>query len=528
MRERTLELSAPARFRANALSILDEFGRPIRLSHHRPAPRATYDAARNDNQLKEVWNEARGTSGDAEASPQVRATLRNRAAYELRNNAYLRAMVDTRALYVVGRLPRLQLDTSEAGGSQSYDEAKQASFNAWAGEVRLGQKLRLCEILETQDGECFLALVINPRLRHPVKLDIQVVEAARVTGQMDKLRRKYYSDGIEYDEIGNPLSYDVLKEHPGGSAFLTGYLTFMGEYENKPAGEILHRFRPLRAQKRGVCEIGPAFRLGAQLRRYTLAVLTAAENVASFSWLLYSEHPQLAPVEVDPMDAVSLEYGSGLTLPAGWKMAQMQAQQPASTYREFKREILNEMGRCLYEPNNISLGDSSAYNYSSGRLDHQAFFKWIDTAQYDLGLDCSTIYARWNDFYQFTPRAQHMRDWEPGATEPHTWHFDGIEHVDPYKEAMAQQVRLANKTTNLSIEWARQGLSAEEGLRQMSRDQKLLKQYELLPEPGSEPRNGEGSIDAVGWVMAERIAEAIADRVDPERIAEALANMSRR
>jgi hypothetical protein len=37
-------------------------------------------------------------------------------------------------------------------------------------------------------------------------------------------------------------------------------------------------------------------------------------------------------------------------MPGGWKMAQMHAEQPATTYAEFKREILNEIARCLNMP----------------------------------------------------------------------------------------------------------------------------------------------------------------------------------
>jgi len=532
MQVKAMPLSGPMPVQAAAQSrgiILDQYGRPLRLSRVRPMRRAhgSYDAARDSNQLANVWAQATGASGDVVASPGVRAKLRNRAAYELRNNCYLRAQVDTRAMYVVGRCPRLQLDTNEFGGSEEYDRTKERSWQDWADEVRLGEKLKLAEILETQDGEVFLAMVVNQRLRSPVKLDLIVVEAARVSGQVDKLRRRHYYDGIEYDELGNPLNYDILDEHPGGSNSITTYQGLaLGSYTSKPADEIIHRFRPLRAQRRGVSEIQPALPLGAQLRRLTLAVLTAAENVAAFSWIVYSDHPGAEPVTIDPLDVIDLEYGSGLTMPAGWKMQQMQAQQPAATYREFKREILNEMGRCLYEPANIALGDSSGYNYSSGRLDHQAFFKWIECAQYQLGLDCTTVYARWNDFYQFTPGALVWNKWRPGATEPHTWHFDGIEHVDPYKEAVAQQVRLASLTTNLSREWARQGLSAEQGLRRLARDYDLVRELKLSAPAGA--TNGEGSIQAAGWLMADRVAEAVAEQVDPAAIAEALAAMNSR
>ncbi|MDR0608754.1 MAG: phage portal protein, partial [Planctomycetaceae bacterium] len=60
---------------------------------------------------------------------------------------------------------------------------------------------------------------------------------------------------------------------------------------------------------------------------------------------------------------------------------QIHAEQPTTSYSEFKRELLSEIGRCLQVPVNILLGDSSKHNYASGRLDHQTFFKSIKVEQ---------------------------------------------------------------------------------------------------------------------------------------------------
>jgi len=59
----------------------------------------------------------------------------------------------------------------------------------------------------------------------------------------------------------------------------------------------------------------------------------------------------------------------------------LHAEQPATTYAEFKRQILNEIARCLNMPFNVAAGNSSGYNYASGRLDHQTYFKSIRVEQ---------------------------------------------------------------------------------------------------------------------------------------------------
>ena len=56
----------------------------------------------------------------------------------------------------------------------------------------------------------------------------------------------------------------------------------------------------------------------------------------------------------------------------------------------------------------------------------------------------------------------------------HVWFWDGHEHVDPSKEATAQDKRLANNTTTLAAEYAKQGKEWETELRQIAKEQKLM------------------------------------------------------
>ncbi len=47
---------------------------------------------------------------------------------------------------------------------------------------------------------------------------------------------------------------------------------------------------------------------------------------------------------------------------AAGRLAQMQRRATTTTYAEFKREILNEIARCLNMPFNVAAGNSSGYN----------------------------------------------------------------------------------------------------------------------------------------------------------------------
>jgi capsid protein len=143
-------------------------------------------------------------------------------------------------------------------------------------------------------------------------------------------------------------------------------------------------------------------------------------------------------------------------------------------YAEFKREILNEIARCLNMPANVARADSSGYNYASGRLDHQTYFKAIRVEQSHLeSVVLDRMLAAWLDEATLIPGL--LPDGLPPITEwEHQWFWDGREHVDPQKEATAQATRLASHTTTLADEYARKGQDWEAQLRQRAKEIALL------------------------------------------------------
>jgi capsid protein len=268
--------------------------------------------------------------------------------------------------------------------------------------------------------------------------------------------------------------------------------TLYGEYLRVPARSVIHYFRRDRpGQGRGVPDITPALPLFAHLRRYTLAVITAAEIAALPGGVLYTDAPANGEADsVEPMDLIELERGMLMTMPGGWKMNQLEAQFPTTTYGEFKREILNEIARCLNMPFAISAGNSSGYNYASGRLDHQMYFKAIRVEQAHLeAVVLDRILAAWLAEAALVPGLLAGAGSDP-ASFPHTWFFDGHEHVDPLKESSAQALRLANHTTTYADEYARRGLDWETQLRQRAKELTLMSQLGLAQAGVRRPEAG--------------------------------------
>jgi len=434
------------------------------------AVRMKYDAAQTTVENSRHWAMADGLSADGSATPEVRRVLRNRARYETANNSYAKGLVLTLAATCIGTGPRLQFLSED----EEFNSIVETEFEAWSESVCLAEKLQTLRMAKITDGEGFAAVVKNPKVKHAVEVDIRLMEADRITSPPQS---KTAVDGIEYDDSGNPVKYYVCLEHPGDSSI------WNRTFSEIPAEYLVHWFRCDRpGQSRGLPEIMPALPLFAQLRRYTLAVLAAAETAADFAAVLYTDAPANGEAQpLDPLDVVSLEKRMATVMPDGWKLGQIKAEQPATSYAEFKREILGEIGRCLQIPVNIVLGDSSRFNYASGRLDHQTFFKSIKVEQSHC--EQVVLYPLLALWYREAVRTGLLT---PPKREPFNnknvkFFWDGMEHVDPIKEAKAAASRIDARISNLAIECAKTGLDWEDVLVQAARERMRMLELGLTP-----------------------------------------------
>ena len=447
---------------------------------------AKFDSAQTTPDNRRHWANADGLSPNAAVSPEVRRILRNRARYEVANNSYAKGIALTLANDTVGTGPRLQMLTGDAAANRRVEEL----FESWAEAIDLPGKLRTMRLARAESGEAFGLLVSSPGIDSPVKLDLRLIEPEQVATpwRVGMRAPENEVDGVVLDEHFLPVAYRVLRHHPGDCGGWGGGAGGGGDpaaFDTLPAASVLHYFRPDRpGQMRGIPDITPALPLFAQLRRYTLAVIAAAETAADFAAVLYTDAPANGEADpLEPMDEVELEKRMATVLPGGWKLGQVHAEQPTTSYAEFKREILNEIARCLNMPFNVAAGNSSGYNYASGRLDHQTYFKSLRVDQHHLRLAVlDRLLRAWLDEATLVegllPQSMRVRSWG-GAATPHTWFWDGVEHVDPAKEATAQATRLANHTTTLAHEYARQGRDWEDELRQRAKELALMAELGL-------------------------------------------------
>ena len=408
---------------------------PISMSERQTRPRTVhvvrrnegrYDAAQTTNNNSRHWAAADSLSADKA------------------NNAYAEGIVGTYAFHVVGHHgPRLQLLTEKP----ALNQAVEAEWLRWCVKARFGKKLRTLHRARVGDGEGFALFTTNKRLKHPVKLDLRVLECDRFhsPGLMSGTNN---IDGVILDEHSNPVRYQVLDAHPGGSTY-----ALPSDYREYDAEWVIHWFGQWRAeQHRGVPEIMSALPLFAILRRWTLATITAAETAADFAAVLQTDAPPDGEAaDIEAFDAVEIERNMMLTMPAGWKLGQMESTQPPSTYGEVKREILSEIARPIAMPINIASGDSSKHNFASGKLDHGTYFMAVGILQGDMGDEVVDP-----TFFRWLREARVEFKWSLDDEPKHEWLWPGRAPIDP-REAKAETERLGSGATTLPNIYAAQG-----------------------------------------------------------------------
>ncbi|NBW11139.1 MAG: phage portal protein [Caulobacteraceae bacterium] len=429
---------------------------------------AKYDAAQTNRENQNHWLQADHLSADSALSPDVRQKLRSRARYEADNNTYCAGMIATIANDTIGVGPELQMQS----GENTLDKRVERDFWRWSCAIDLHQKLRIMRQAKCRDGESIGLLVFNPTIEDRVKVDVKVIECDQLSANLIT-PADYYTDGLIFDDFDNVIGYRILKHHPGDN----GRNISFGDYEVYPASQVIHIHHQTRpGQHRGFPEITPALPLYAQLRRYTMAVIAAAETAADIAVLITTQAPPQDPAELEPLDLIDIERRTGMVMPKGWQAQSFKGDQPTTTYNMFKREIINEISRCLNMPFNVAAGDSSSYNYSSGRLDHKTYFKSIriERTRWEIQV-LDRIFAAWWFEYSLINGLQQ-------DVPEHQWRWDGDESADPMKDASANALLLETNQTTLAELYSKRGQDWEAAMLQRAREVELIASLGLAPQ----------------------------------------------
>lgn len=458
-------------------SIVDQHGKPfvsakdkavaevMRLRREISTLRSSYDAAQDVYSSENHWAQADSLDPHSAASLQVRKKLRNRSRYEIiENNPYLKGILLSICNDFIGSGPRLQITDKRL--SKERRRLISAAFSAWAKQIKLRRKLWRMRLARTVDGESFCPAYQNKKLLGPLKLDFWVVEADRISSEEGWAIAPQQTadsgvnqvDGVRYDGFDNPLEYHLLNSHPGSNLWINS--TLGGQWIKSDF--MPHWFRQDRGWLRGIPELTPSLPLCALLRRYTLAIVRAAEVGADFAAVIETEGPPSANLWTDgagnqiqdsPWDIFPIEMGQITTLPWGHKLKEMGGKTPP-IIDAFIDSLLRMIVRPLLITFNRASGSSQDSNMASSVVDDRIYTSGIQEDRFScdedildqmLGLwwfEATRIpgflddpLLREADFLQANPSLM---------IQPplHRWRWDkvGVEHTDPLKVSKALEV----------------------------------------------------------------------------------------
>lgn len=444
------------------------------------AIQAKYDAAQTTVENERWWANADSLGPNAATNSWTRRKIRQRARYECtENHCYAHGIIHKKVTDVVGKGPRLQVLANETV-SQLVEDA----WNFHLRKVlRLASKLRTYASANYVDGEAFCQFTTNRGLKSDFTLDLRLSEAdlweSPEADYKVSLDSSSEADGIKYDPDGNPVSYSRSNQHPGE-------MTFRHEYSTIPADQVVHWYRAVRPdQRRGVSQMAPALPLFAQHRRYLLAVLAAAETAADHAAVLETDSaafnqmedfvPDTPEAGVNDSWHIPITRRAMVSLPLGWKLNQLRAEQPTTAFNEFEKSIIRQLSQCVSMPENIAIGSSEKSNFASARLDFILYHAANDVEREDLEI----VFLE-RVFDEFLRELGEMFPLIAIQNEiPHIWTWPSRPPVDEQKAAAAKQIL-----------WDMGLWTDEDELAQTQRDPKahydrLRRQIEIRREMGA-------------------------------------------
>jgi lambda family phage portal protein len=468
-----------------------------------------FESAGTDRLNSSHWTYAADESVNAWLGLQL-ATIRGRAAYEARQNGVVLGMINTHADDIVGNDgPTLQVLSESDAYNQALEELWVDWFSAPTPRPNMSGAALLKLWIRSlwRNGEFLGQLVSDPDADGPVMLRIQPLHPRLLGTPIGSTGDPALFMGIRINRLGRPVQYHIAESSVDGAVYGV-------EYAPVPADLVIHEFvAEEEGQLRGIPWLNTALQPAADLRDYDDQVQDAARQIADQSGILYTEHPDAQPW-LQP-ETVDIQRRTIKTAPPGWKPFIYPSTQPPVQYPDYRAERQRELGRPVGMPLMMIRLDCARYNYSSARLETQNYYRavsglqsWLSGTQRSTGMlsrlvDSVAAEAR------FTIPALRNR---PRLVR-YQWTWPSRPHVDPSKEATAEETALGTRTLTLTDALAARGRDLETHVAMLQREQQVFADAGLVqpawmtgpPKPA--PVNANGAADPED--DAEENAEAM-------------------
>jgi lambda family phage portal protein len=408
------------------------------------------------------------------------ATIRSRSIYEARQNGMVSGVINTYADDVVGQDgPVLQVQSE----NDAYNRALEKVWRDWFRAPTFRRNVSGAALLKLwvrnlwKCGEYMAQIATDATADGPVAMRLKPVHPRRLGTPVQRAGDPMSVMGIRFDLQGRPATYYVGEAAISGQAYVSAL-----DYAPVPADLMIHEFlMEEEDQARGIPWLNAALQPMADLRDYDDQVQDAARQIADQCSLLYTEHPD-AELWQNP-ENVDIQRRRIRMLPPGWKPFTYTATQPPVQYPEYRAERLRELGRPVGMPLLIVRLDASKHNYSSARLDTQCYRRavggvqrWISGSERNTGVLSSLVDVIATEARFSVPDLRARPE-----SVIYAWTWPAMPHVDPQKEAQAEEISLANATETLTDVLASRGKDIETHIATLVRERALLEEAGISP-----------------------------------------------
>lgn len=437
-----------------------------------------WESAETSRLNSAAWSKASDASINRDIESEAK-TLRARSIYELSNNATVKGVIETQVIDIVGSAgPTLQIQSEDP----VWNDAVEQVWNDWWAKAELTGRMSGPETLRVNIrtlwpcGEFLEQIVVDDAAKTPLKTRIQLIHPRRLDSSPFGPRPagdERSIAGIRIARDGRPLGYTIVDGFDD-----VGY-TAVGSAREIPPSDIIHWFRYDEPdQVRGVSWLAPVLQEVNDLRQFDVATLDAARMFADFAVGIYSDNPEIAPVTLDAGQTSSWKRRQINALPPGWKPIDLSPNQPTTQYKQFRHEKLRAIGRAVNMPLMTVLLDSGDHNYSSARFDAQVYWRGnqvIQAALTDAKLnrllpvilaEARLVAAGGRTGIPIRLAGDQPLGWWP------KWTWPVPPHVDPNREAQADESRLKQGTTTKADICARNGSDFETVESQRDREER--------------------------------------------------------
>lgn len=455
-----------------------------KLEKHLPVETRSWDAAQQNKDQAWTWSKADGRHINSVLVDHLE-TVQQRSLYEVRANPIVEGTIETHKSDVVGKDgPKLQVQTDDDSWNDAVEIMWREEFASncdGAGQLSIGDFLK--QELESlwSVGTILSQIVDDVESESATTTKLHPISARRLATPWDKTGDPLHILGVERNKLGRHLQYYITEEEEDYRFGLPGSL----RPKSYPARDFICEFRRHQpGQVLGFPLLASSLQTLEDLRGYDQAVMDAAKTAAILAVLAFTTSDQADIDENALKEPKKLVSGAVNFIPDHYQFGTVNPNQPANNHVEYRSERQRELGRPVGMPLMQIRLDSSGHNYSSARFDGQIYHRANQSMQ--SWLERRVL----NRVFRLVLQEAMLLGLVPSRPIQDLrfqWNWDQPPHVDPVKEAMAERIRLENKTLSPQRACASHGEDFETIAKDWDRANSILEQNGLPPMLGAVP-----------------------------------------